>query len=521
MDSSLEGLLPFEVDHFDDTLHFTSAYKILFERIVRLGKLTTDYITRTFEEDEEHVNLLKRNEYAAKRTFMSQPQEKAKLLRLFEAWREYYIIHMEPMREIQIFIIDGRKVRTSLGIHVFTELTRLNMLLQRPRLMVDLYEEEMQSLENTHHPSWVQIVNSFDISNQYEEKEDKDAEVEHRLQMMKDLWKKPILLYTQVQVQMVILFLTQQLNEVKNESLFEFKSVFEWLWIRVGQLQTEPWDTDILDDPDMRIELSKGKEGEKALFAANRDFAAFVFFYMGELGKRFFYYEMLSKRPLADTFPLLKEQTLMCQKWVQHIVGSFAEEAFTDVYTDSCNESYSFVGDDPWFKYKWPLKVHSRAACLAELRPHLYRRFFSESRASRTLVLNAIQTSHTARFFVFKAISQYIQIKMGGASEVKWFNGVIIHNDDIHMSTYNLRANMAPFLLQVFSTYWTYYKGCVWKSDNFYETLAVWFNILRENFGSHLFEHDLTPFVDAAIGKNTREDNQEEEEIILTRGFLL
>lgn len=521
MDFSIEGLLPVDVDHFDDNVHFTTAYKVLFERIVCLGKFTTEYITRAFKEDDEHARLTEQDKFAAKHTFVSQPMENTKLSRLFDAWREYYIIHMESMREIHIFIIEGKKVRTSIGIHVFTELTRLNMLLQRPRLMVSLYEEEMQSLENTHHPSWVQIVNSFDISSQYEEKEDKDVEVEHRLQVLKDLWKKPILLYTQVQAQMVILFLTQQLNEVKSDSLFEFKAVFEWLWIRIGQLQSEPWGSDILDDPEMRIELSKAQ----GLFAANRDFAAFVFFYMGEISKRFFYYDMLTKRPIPNTFPLLKEQTIACQKWIQHIVGFFAEEAFTDVYTEICNDSYSFVGDDQWFKYKWPLKVHSRAACLAELRPHLYRRFFSESRASRALVLNAIQTSHTARLFVFKAISQYIQIKMGGASEVKWYNGVVIHNDDIYMSTYNLRANMAPFLLQVFSTYWTYYGGYVWKSDDFYETLAVWFNVLREHFSSHLFEYDLTPFVDAAIGKNTRlqqiEPREKEDEITLEKGFLL
>jgi hypothetical protein len=513
--NSLEGLLPIEIDHFDDTLHYTSAYKILFERITRLGQMTTEYINRTFEEDDAHAAQLKEDEYASKRTFMSEPREREKIQKLFDTWLEYFIIHMEPMREIQIFVIDGKKVRTTLGIHVFTELTRLNLLLQRPRLMVDLYEEEMQSLENTHHPSWIQIVESFDITSQYEEKEEKDAEVEHRLLVMKDLWKKPILSYTQVQVQMVILFLTQQLNEVRSDSILEFKAVFEWLWIRVAQLQVEPHDISVLDDPEMRITL------KESLFAANREFAAFVTFYMGEINRRFFYFNMLSKRKIVNTFPRLEEQKLVCQKWIEHVIGFFAEEAFTDVYTDSCNESYSFAGDDVWFKYRWPLKVHSRAACLAELRPHLYRRFFSESRASRISVLNSIQTSHVARFFVFKAISQYIQIKMGGASDVKWYNGVVKHNDDIHMSTYNLRAGLAPFLLQVFSTYWAYQGGYVWRSDDFYETLVVWFNILREKYNSTLFDHDLTAFVDAAIGpkERQRESNEREERIPL--GFLL
>ena len=76
---NLEGLLPIEIDHFDDTLHYTSAYKILFERITRLGQMTTEYINRTFEEDDAHAAQLKEDEYASKRTFMSEPREREKI----------------------------------------------------------------------------------------------------------------------------------------------------------------------------------------------------------------------------------------------------------------------------------------------------------------------------------------------------------------------------------------------------------------------------------------------------------
>jgi hypothetical protein len=522
-----EGLLPFSIDHFDDTLNFRTAYKNLFASITRLGQYTTELLQQCLEEDERHFIESEREDNYLRTTFVSEKEVKERTLKLFNAWLEYFVVHTELMHEIQMFVIEGKKVRITLGVHIFTELTRLNYLLERPRLMVDMYEEEMQSLENTHHHSWIEIVNSFDISKQYEEKEDKDAEVESRLVALKTLWKRPVMYYTQTQVQMVILFLTQQLNEVKSDSMVEFKRVFEWLWLRIAEIQKEIHTQDVLDDESMRVVV----DTKESLYCANKDFGIFVSLYMGEMLRRFFYYEMLSKKKIEieglESRIHLKSQIDKCRLWVESVVNFFAEEAFVDLYVESCAESYAFVGDDKWFKYIWPQKVHSRAACLAELRPHLYRRFFSESRASRASILSSINTSHVSRCFVFKAISQYIQIKLGGASAVKWYEGVVIHSHEIYMSSYNLRANLAPFLLQVFSTYWAYDQGCVWKSDDFYESLAVWFHLLRTRYQSTLFGHDLTRFVDAAIGPPSPTGEEREVEILnqnqerLTTGFLL
>lgn len=497
----MEGLFPFDIDHFDDTINFRTAYKNLFQNITRLGQYTTDLLKQCLEEDERHEKEREEDDIYLRTTFMSEEEHRTKIQKLFDVWLEYYVTYIESMREVQIFIIEGKKIRITLGVHIFCELTRLNYLLQRPRLMVDMYEEEMPSLEHTEHPSWVTIVNSFDISNQYEEKEDKDTDVETRLAALKSLWSRPIMLYTQSQVQIVILFLTQQLNEVKSDSVIEFKRVFEWLWLRVCELQKEVWPQDVLDEEGMRLLVLSAPPGGKDQFAANKDFGVFVAFYMGEIARRLFYYDMLSKRKMQSVdLGLFSPQGEKTRSWIEHIVNFFAEEAFTDLYVESCNDAYAFVGDDHWFKYIWPQKIHSRAACLAELRPHLYRRFFSESRASRISILNSVNTSHISRSFILKAISQYIQIKLGGATAVKWDQGVVIHSNDIVMSTYNLQANQAPFLLQVLSTYWAYDRGQVWKCDDFYESLAVWFHLLRTRYHNTLFGHDLKKFVDAAIG---------------------
>lgn len=527
----VSNLLPFEVDHFDDRINWRTAYKKLFKRITRVGLFTTEHIERCVREDEQHErdaqdesNFLQK----ARRTYMSEPDAQRQVRQVYDAWLEYYVIHMEDMREVREYTINGRKVRTSLGLHIFTELTRLNYLLERPRLMVDLYEEEMASLEHTRHPSWVSIVNTFDITGQYEEKEDKDEHVESRHEMLKTLWKRPILMYTQTQAEMVVLFLTQQLNDVKSDSMAEFKSMFEWLWIRVGQLMMEAWPGTVMDDPEMRICV----QPEQQLYTFNRDFGVFVACYMGEVLRRFFYYELLSKRLISmDTVSpeggvpsFGKAQIVSCKEWIAYLISFFADEAFTDLYTETCNESYAFVGDDVWFKYKFPLKVHSRAACLEEMRPHLYRRFFSESRASKASVLNSIETSHVSRFFVLKAISQYIQIKTGGATTMDWYKGVVIHSNDIYMSTYNLQANMAPLLLQVFSIHWAYWNGRVWKCDQFYECIACWFYLLRAHYNCKLFGHDLTYFVSECIGDEQQQQHRRRDKGIVVNSkeaFLL
>lgn len=525
-------LLPYEMDHFNEKINWRTAFKLLYESITRVGVFTTEQITRCLEEDDQHARDAEVEEnflQKARHTFMQEREWQTRVKRIYDAWLDFYVTHMEDVREVREHMINGRKVRTTLGLHIFTELTRLNYLLQRPRLMVDLYEEEMMSLNHTLHPSWISIVNTFDITGQYEEKEDKDQEVESRLAMLKTLWTRPILFYTQTQAEMVVLFLTQQLNDVKSDSLHEFKNVFEWLWIRLAQLQMEAHSVTVLDDEEMRVCVHP----QLGLYSFNRDFGVFVACYMGEIARRFFYYDMLSKRllPLENVVPprggaaggndVLRQETAHCKAWIESMIHFFADEAFTDLYTETCNESYAFVGDDAWFKYKFPLKVHSRAACLQEMRPHLYRRFFSESRASKAFVINSIETSHISRFFVLKAISQYMQIKMGGGSTMDWYRGVVIHSSDIYMSTYNLQSNMAPFMLQVFSIHWAYCQGRVWKSDNFYESIACWFYLLRAHYNCKLFGHDLYRFVGECIGDVEERRTQRDDPVDPQGMFLL
>jgi len=88
-----------------------------------------------------------------------------------------------------------RKMKNTLGMHIFFELTRLYGLIHRPKLLEEqdnitfIPIEELTtdnyvmllSLSRTQHKLWINIVNTFDISELYDAKEDPDKVVEETL----------------------------------------------------------------------------------------------------------------------------------------------------------------------------------------------------------------------------------------------------------------------------------------------------------------------------------------------------
>jgi hypothetical protein len=95
-----------------------------------------------------------------------------------------------------------------------------------------------------------------------------------------------------------------------------------------------------------------------------------------------------------------------------------------------------------------------------------------------------MHTSAASREFLLLAISDYIQNKTNGVA--KWHNAVVLRNRELNMSLYQLTANLAPLLVQVFSHYWVYDDGKVHMTGNIYETLSIWFSLLNEKYGGKL-----------------------------------
>lgn len=475
-------------------------------KVNNLGNLTSDLFQQCMDEDEENAASSLNDDDLVLVSFI-EDQEYIDLLDvLYNRWCLFYITKYQQMSEIETLTMVGelepgtnkdRKVKASLGINVFTEITRLYTLRSKSRIGANQF---VSLNDNTLHKSWISIARSFDISEQYEPKEDKDINVETRLARIRSIWDSPILSFTQSEVIMMTFFLTQQINDVVQGQCFdEFKVVFELVWIRCGMLTQEAYTEGVLDDPKMRVQVEVEPE---PLFIFNRSFAAFCCFYMGDILRRFYYYDLLRQRAcspeeLPPNLPALAGHT---KAWLERIIKELPEEAFTDAYTDNADDGYNFPGDDLWFKFYKPKEVPSRALCLMAFRPHLYRRFFSEARTSKQAVLDAVATAHIARLFVLKSIATYVQLKTGGNYEIKWYDGVVINSKDIEGSDYMLQSNQCPLIVQIFSSYCAYDRSQVFMSDNLYEVIAVWFYWLQVRYESQLHGNSFEFFIEKAIG---------------------
>ncbi len=519
--------LPFEVNHFDPDISYEEAFYVEAERVQNLANYVTTCVRLCGDEDAKFER--ENTGGGVKSTIVSRPQIRTQICKLYDIWLEHMIEYCEPLQEVKDYEMEdeldpitfkARRFKHSSGMQVFTELTRLFYLKERPILLSEFdFPEEMLRLSMMKDTSWVKIVQTFDISDQYEAKEDKDDEVESRLVEIKAMWDKPILEYTQAEVVIIILFLVQQLNEVKEECIDEFRSVFNMVWIRVAQFMIHLHPKEVLNEPNM-YSKTEMKEKETELYTIHRNFYMFVAIYMTPILRRFFYHKLFyniryknenTPAPYGEFTPEL------IKNWVEKMIHGFAEEAFVDLYVDHCAEAYKFPGDELWYKYCYPNKIASVPAYLAQMRPHLYRRYFSESQASKKSVLAAVNDSYIARFFVLKAISTYIQIKTG-ITEIKFYDACAIQSMELNISYYTMTSNRCPLIVQAFSTYWAYNEKTFFPTNNVYETIGIWFNLLKSFYESKLHGFTMKRFIKEILpsappaGPIIEEEEEEEKE---------
>lgn len=511
---------PYHLDLFDDSVPYQTQFADMFKSLSRLGVFTTSHLQRIVAEEEAFNKRIDEAEAQGKvldeepSTFLSDPGVHNEVQRLYDLWCEHMITQMERMRESHFYVFDKElfgttaenrphKAKDAHGAHVFLELTRLNYFVHYPTLLKEMDTISMTgpakdmlftySLNDTTDRSFISIVDTFDISALYEEKEEPDEEVEAMKQHVKDLWKRTILSYTQKDVMIVVMFLTQQINDVvtadNGQAVREYRRVFVVLWLRVAQFFNEFHPADVLNDEEMRHGPFKGNDDDKdavPMCAPNQRFVHFCFFYMAELLRRFFYYDFLYDRRLnVQGTPLSSADA---RAWVDRVVNGLADEAFEDLYSEMLPTAYGFVGDDAWFRYSRNA-VHSRGACIAALRPHLHKRFFSEQQVTRKSILNTTQSAYASRLFVLRAVDEYLRIQV---SHCRFMDAVVIFNEGIEMSAYVLETAKCPLLLQVFSSFWPYCQGRVYVCDDIYEALGVWMHLLQTEYHGCLHNADLS-----------------------------
>lgn len=448
------------------------------------------------------------------RYLASHPQCELKaLIPAFDEWREDAFASMAAFSEIrQEQTRSGRKLRYTLHMHEFVELSRLHWMIQQqrhkreydiiatlqPQYLTLKDYETMFCLDFTKQPMWVAIRSTF-IHATVSEEEETETDEAARILIAKltDMWKRPILQYSVSQVHVLIIFLTQYFSASS-----EYLLVYRLLWKRIAELLIFTQDAETMDVEDMRMAVSNDT------FCHNRDFLAFCSAYMIEIDRRVFFGDLFGEMTQMLAPPPEAVQKVF--DWISHEVELMSEDTFETTIQATLDESYYFPGDELWFKWKYPNNVYNRGACINQLRPHLSERYFSQKYLSKSAMLKEAYTQHPARLFVLHAVEQMLQRYN---PDLKWLDGIKIDSDAIEYQDWKFQGDYfeAPLLVQPMYNYWVYFEKQTFATENIYQTITLWFLILRAQCNCQLFKYDLTESINQIFGDNSQPQQQEEQ----------
>jgi len=450
-----------------------SVMREMRQRLYQIATRTTDLLRIAQTEDVAFNQKLETDPNATPATRLHEYSDEMNWARqIFTEWTRRFAEHPDTMDEIK----DGNDM---LGLFVWVELARLWVLQHRSILLreYDVLSRDPLARADysrfalcmTQHGMWQTVANAA-------------------------LWNVAIMSMSQTQWMSVSMIMTELLNEVPScdeMAMTEFRRVHHLLMLRGGQFLVQTYDDKTLDDPKMRTPV--GTE-----FAFNRLFAAFASIYGGAVQRRFHFFDELTasariQRGGSDVASRVQHF------FEKQLLPRLPEDTYDDIYDTSVREGYAFAGDDLWFRWAHPTRVHSRAACITDLRPHLRARFFSEDRLTPAIVAQRATTSHVARLFLLSAFDTSIKVK---APQIQWMNGIVIDSGDISGSIYALQADRAPLLVQTFSSYWVYCDGGaeIYACDNIYEAIGVWCISLRDNYDGRLYGQNMNGIIETIIG---------------------
>lgn len=501
--------------------------RMLSDALQQLAEATDRYCALAAGQQAERERLFTQGErdHFPASLVDAQPGLKHALTKVYDEWVQYYVENMADMRAVQdLKLADGRAYSYTRGSEVFYQLSRLMWLLAQPKVALEwenthlidpsgldpLAYDCLFALSHAKSDTWKAIVTALETEQPGEGTETYDAEhnvmARELRQRVQQVWRKPISQYTCSETRILAAFLTERMNEVAERDMAEYRRVFAVLWLRCAELcildnAEEQWPV-TLDEEDMRVvrtDVAREPTAPKRALG-NRRYYVFCSAYLGEVMRRLFHYDALAPNrlllgvqlPSVEMLGRLRERNLA---WVTEMVESFAEEAFEDMYMSVVRDDeggYAFPGDDTWFRFAFPTNVLNRGSCITQLRPHLYSRYYSEANLDRRLVLKKYDRSHMVRLFVFRAIDEHIKLTH---PVVEFINGVVVDNAGIEQAEHVLTGMHAPVLIQVFAAYWVYHQGQVYPTDDLFESLALWWWLLREHYESKLYGVDLSDFM--------------------------
>ena len=581
----IELARPTELDFLNKNVNFRTVYKNVFQRIDNLGILTTEKLERLLEEEEDGLG----EEYS----YLCDETERRSLQKLYDEWVESFVFGWENFHEIKSYTLPREvfgtnkkgiefKLRNTIGMHIFYELSRLRCLvtykemMREKRLIFAKQTSELQknatkrkfkslfSISATLHSMWGEITQFVEnvIQNLLEEKREREKKVsgyidpylislrqkkkvhseeqkedEEEIQQMRNLleqmqvlYNKPVFQYTQTEIVMALKFLSYYINDiptiaikmpdynldatgktlVTTDAVYETRMFFDALFTRNSLFFCEAMTENELNDEDLRTrvivtsdrglekeEEEEEEEEEEDYYQPNRLYTAFTSFYMGVMLRRFYYYDQLkdNRFDLLLDFDLLEEDLNHAAKklenWLLDIAKKMPEESIMDIYADVCDEVYNFPGDDRFFTFKYPRKVRSTVAYLQWMRPALAKQFHAEGNVSIQSIFSSVHRSHVSRFFIICLLNTYLKIQR----QIKWMGAVLVNNTGFELSSHRLMANICPLLVQPLSRYWAYDGGKVYQCDSIYESISIWFLLLKTRYNSKLHGVGLEPFI--------------------------
>lgn len=416
------------------------------------------------------------------------------------------------VRSAQLGAEPDRKVRFTLHVHVWMELARMRWLLSHVALSKEratvarLRKDELSdaryydtrwSLSVASHSMWPSLRDTYEGAAAI--RADKDDELEtddsarEVLKRLRDMWEKPILLYSQSEVRTLLMFMSEQqgaLPTVDRTAMSEFRRAMRLMWVRTAELSALSGDDNSHDEPDLSVACSGGVR------AASRHWLVMCSTYMIQLERRLFLDTLLRSHLLRD---LPSEQDIRPMRdavraWCEHLMTLMPEDAISSSLENSTREGFAFGGDDTWFSYQWPTRMNTRGAVVTALRPHLYRRFYSEESLPTSALLRA--NTPTTRNFMLRLIDEQLRSLVPGS---RWYDGCVIDADLFESNKKKLLASMGPTLVQATSSYWVCDDGRVHCTDDLYASVALWMWILRTRYNGRLCGVDFNAALDAVL----------------------
>mgnify|MGYP000919569882 FL=1 len=407
---------------------------------------------------------------------------------LFSEWSKHLSTNKAISEEVRSL---KNKQRYSFALLVVPELAKLYQLIYRDTHMMDIYNETgelYQSLKDYKHTLWIRIFVSYSTKKDVPENLRDDVLDALENEIQERLWTTPLYKCSQRQLGHMLMILTQMINDLHDPIIIdEFKSVVHACFLRYGDLERELHPSSVIDGLNVkdRVEIIPG------FYSMSRAYKIMMSNYFMELLRRLFYYDLFYDRerrivatqggagPLDITVP--PEAGQRVKEFILNAIKRqlLPGETLFQIYLEyTLPEAFTFPGDLVWFQTEWPEAVVETAAILANLRPHL-RNHFSQEQINGANVVERASDSYASRLFVLRCFDALVTMDF---KRFTWYDTIVINNNGIEMAAPLFEECEAPYIVQVFSSFWLYYENEYYACDNIFEVIAAWLIVLRDKY---------------------------------------